>query len=183
MPKTRPFHPEFDQEKFSELLLYIAQKSADDPRFGAVKLNKILFFSDFIAYRRLGKPITGATYQRLNEGPAPRQMMPTRRIMVSMRELDIELRPYFNGLQQRIVALRPAKLGVFSADELEIVDEVIAELWDMTARDVSDYSHRELGWILAKPGDVIPYETAWLSSDPLPQEAEEYGLSVAAKLQ
>ena len=42
-----------------------------------------------------------------------------------------------------------------------------------TAREVSDYSHREPGWELADDRETIPYETAWLSSEPPDRETEE----------
>ena len=169
----------FDEAKFRELILYISEKSADDPRFGAVKLNKILYFSEFEAFRRLGQSITGATYRKLSEGPAPREMLPQREVMLDLGDIAIEHRPYFAGIQQRIVPLRGAKTDLISHAELAVVDETIEALWHMTAREASDFSHRELGWIAAAPSEDIPYETAWLSSEPLPQEVEEYALRVA----
>ena len=71
---------EFEPDKFRELIVYICKKSEGDPTFGAVKLNKILYYADFAAYRILGKPITGAQYQKLREGPAPQGVTycPTR---------------------------------------------------------------------------------------------------------
>ncbi|MBM4416381.1 MAG: DUF4065 domain-containing protein [Chloroflexi bacterium] len=65
---------QFDRSRFKEVLLYIAQSSENDPRFGATKLNKILYFSDFKAFATLGDFITGATYQRLDRGPAPHEL-------------------------------------------------------------------------------------------------------------
>ena len=38
-----------DCEKLKELVLVVAQLCADDRNFGAVKLNKLLFFADFLA--------------------------------------------------------------------------------------------------------------------------------------
>ena len=76
---NRPLVP--DDEKFKELVLYIARKSECDPRFGATKLNKLLFFSDFLAFKRLGSPITGQTYFKLDHGPAPRRMLPLKERM------------------------------------------------------------------------------------------------------
>lgn len=165
---------EFDQRKFAELVIYIARKSEDDPRFGAVKLNKILYYADFNAYRRLGRSITGAEYRKLNEGPAPREMLSVREAMLDAQSIKIELRRYFNGVQQRVIALKDPDISLFLAEEIEIVDETIFALWDMSARQVSDLSHTEIGWKVARPGETIPYQTAWLSSDPIPQEAEEY---------
>ena len=37
--------PEFAETKFKELVRFIAQECDDDPYFGAVKLNKILYLS------------------------------------------------------------------------------------------------------------------------------------------
>jgi hypothetical protein len=171
----------FNETKFRELVLYIAHKSEGDPRFDAVKLNKLLYYSDFNAYRRLGRPITNATYQKLSEGPAPKEMLPQRRIMLDKGDITIEHRPYFNGVQQRLVALRPPQKGLFNAEELAIADEMIEAMWHMTASEASAFAQRELGWLAARPGEEIPYQTAWLSSEPLPQEAEEYAREVVAK--
>src|SRR5437660_6974881 len=54
-----------NEVRYKELVLYICQKCATDQKFGATKLNKILYFSDFLAYAELGEPITGFEYQRL----------------------------------------------------------------------------------------------------------------------
>ena len=34
------------ERRFRELLLYICEKCATDPKYGTTKLNKILYFSD-----------------------------------------------------------------------------------------------------------------------------------------
>ncbi len=83
----------FDQTKFAALVLYIAARSKDEPKFGAVKLNKILYYTDFNAYRRLGSAVAGASYQKLSEGPARREMPHTRSLLVDSRQARIEYRP------------------------------------------------------------------------------------------
>ena len=169
---------EFNEAKFKNLILYIAKRSEGDPRFGAVKLNKILYYSDFNAYRTLGDPITHATYQKLHEGPGTRELIPIRRQMLDASSIEIEHRTYFTGVQQRIVAKDTPNLDVFSPRELEIVNEVIDFFWNMSAREVSAFSHEELGWELATKGETIPYQTAWVSSEPIPQEPQEMGLEL-----
>ena len=69
---------EYDKSKMRELILYIARAQADDPTFGRVKLAKLLYFADNEAFVRLERPITGATYQKLPEGPAAREFVPLR---------------------------------------------------------------------------------------------------------
>ena len=80
---------ELHRRRFKELVLYASERAADHPRFGSTKLNKILFFSDFEAYLRLGRSITGAEYQKLKRGPAARMFPVLVGEMESDREIEI----------------------------------------------------------------------------------------------
>ena len=163
------FHP----DKFRELTVYIANKSSEDPTFGAIKLNKVMYYADFAAYRINGQPITGARYQKLHEGPAPRELLKIRADLIESGDAQILPVPYFTGVQKRLVVFREADQEIFAPRELELVDQIIAYFWGKTAREVSDFSHGEPGWVLSDDREVIPYETAWLKPDPLGQDAEE----------
>lgn len=177
MPKIKPIVT----KKFRELLLYIAAKSADDPRFGAVKLNKILYYSDFAAYRQLGHSITEDTYQHLAEGPAPVHLLTAREELIVEGSARLEERSYFNRPQVRLAAERPADASVFSGKEIAIVDEVIAALAEFNGRQVSDLSHLEFGVKTTALNEVIPYYTAWIGSEPLTPEQVQTGFEVAAR--
>src|SRR6266436_3959963 len=125
-----------DTEKFKELILYICEKSATDPNFGATKLNKVLFLSDFWAYGNLGKPITGVEYMKLPFGPAPRPLVPIRKEMQENGDLAIQettLDPTM--ARKRPVNLRAADLSRFSAEEIAIVDQVLELLKLATGSD------------------------------------------------
>jgi hypothetical protein len=172
----------FEEQKFKELLLYVAGKCAQDPKFGATKLNKILFFSDFLAYAELGKPITGATYQRLDRGPAPRQLLPILRAMNMAEEAKLVARGVFKYQQQRLIALRPPNLNVFSSSEIALIDSIIETFRDANAAETSLVSHlQSRGWQLARPGEEIPYCTAFLSCDPPSEEVVRRGRELAAE--
>jgi len=175
---------DFYDAKFRELLLYIAQQCRDDVFFGATKLNKQLFFADFLAFRNLGQPITGADYMALEHGPGPRRLLPIRAEMICNGELAIDVRAH----QDRIVALREPDKGVFTEDELAIVDDVIEELRDATADEVSKFSHRFAGWLAAmKEGNAtgrhvsIPYETVFVEQVPFSPDIIARGRELAAK--
>lgn len=150
-------------ERLRELILYICEKSSDDPTFGATKLNKILFYSDFWAYMHLGHPITGASYQRLPQGPAPKRLLPVRLEMERNEELFVAEVPRHNYTQKRSVPLRPARLDVFSPTDLRFVDVVIGLFANDNARDVSEMSH-DIVWRTLADGDLIPYQAAFVSS-------------------
>ena len=64
-PEMRP------DERLRELILYIALKCESDARFNATRLNKILFYADFVSFANTGKPVTGAAYKAIDRGPVP----------------------------------------------------------------------------------------------------------------
>lgn len=161
-----------DEQKLAELILYISQKCATDPKFGAVKLNKILYLSDFLAFGNWGEPITGVEYQHLRQGPAPRRLVPVREELQSDKKLVIQALPLRSGHRQvRTVNLVDPDLRIFSGREIALVDSIIEDLWDMDAEESSEFSHRFVGWKMTQEGEPIPYGSIFLSDEPL-SEAE-----------
>lgn len=73
----------YDESKFTEMLLYVAARLADDRAGGATKLNKVMYFADFAHVRRHGRPISGAEYFKLENGLAPRRLVPVRQRLIA----------------------------------------------------------------------------------------------------
>lgn len=164
----------FNSPKFKELLLYVAQKCADHVYFGATKLNKILFWSDFYSFGLTGKPITGATYQKLVKGPAPRQLPTLRKELIANGDAVLISRQIINHKQQRLVAKREPNVSLFRPEELRLVDQVIDVLSQQTAEEVSHLSHeKSAGWQLVDWNDDIPYFSVLIATDaPSPRDFE-----------
>lgn len=172
-----------DEEKLGELILYVSQRCATDPKFGSVKLNKILYFSDFLSFGRWGKPITGVDYQHLRQGPAPRRLIPVRDRLQKNGALVVQEVPLMNGnIQKRTVNLREADLSEFAGNEISLVDQVIKTLWNLDADETSELSHQLVGWKMTKQGDSIPYGTIFLSDAPLSPAEIQRGKEIAAEL-
>lgn len=151
------------EDRLRELILYIAARCQGDPKFGATKLNKILWWADFMAYADRGRPITGIEYMRLAQGPAPKRLVPVREDMVSRDEIAVTKTSGLGGVvQHRIVPLRDPNISMFSAEEIATVEHVIAAFWNKTAKGVSDLSHGK-AWEVAADKASIPYEAVFLS--------------------
>ncbi|HTE86075.1 MAG TPA: Panacea domain-containing protein [Dehalococcoidia bacterium] len=168
-------------KKLAEMIVYIAQRSGDDDKFGAVKLNKILYYADFIAYRRLGHAISGTEYQHVEEGPAPRRLVPVRNELAQTGAITLYEQEHFGRVQQRIKAERLPDLSLFTLDEIAILDEVLQELRPLNGKEVSERSHREPGWKLTEDLQTIPYRTAWLSPEPMDEEQIETAIEIARR--
>jgi len=181
--KGKTFTPRFEPRRFKELMLFIADRSQGDPDFGATKLNKILFFSDFFAYGMFGKSITGATYQRLEKGPAPKQLLPCRNELIESKRAELIERQRFNRSQKRLIAKDDANISIFTPEEIALVEQVIERMLDgKTATQTSDLSHQIcLGWKVAGDRQEIPYEAVFLSTEPMTPSDVRVGLAVAKR--
>ena len=171
-----------DRQKLKELILYISERSQDDPHYGGVKLNKLLFFADFYAYARLGKPITGAEYMREKFGPIPKRLIPARDELIAEGALAIQNTQLSRAaVRKRPVSLRSAVLGLFSAEEIAIVEWVIRQLRRANATRISDHTHTFALWLAAKDGETIPYEAMFVSDSKLTDAEIERGRGLAVE--
>jgi len=154
-------------DKLRELMLHIAKKSETTPCFGSIKMNKVLFYSDFLWYAATGQSITGTTYVKRDRGPAPRGLLPVQEKMLADKAATLEHRPVFpRGWEKRLIPSRPAQLnGLFDADQIAFVDTVIESIAPLTSKQVSDGTHQHLGWRLADYNEEIPYFTVFLNDE------------------
>lgn len=155
-PPTAPSEVPND-EKFKELILYISEKSKDDPKFGATKLNKLLFFSDAFAFVSFGRSITGHSYQAIQHGPAPKHLLPMRRAMLRSKEAAIKTSDGVNGKHERLIALRPPRLDGFTGDEISLIDAIIEKFKDNGGGQLSDMTHSMPFWQPLRPKDPISF--------------------------
>lgn len=166
--------PTYDKQKLKELMLYIADQMEDDSTFGATMLNKVLYFSDFNAYRDLGDAITGARYFKLPKGPAPRALLPAQQELVSEGRAVVRKRQSGRFFQRRLVAIDVPDLNLFSGSEIALVDKVIDALRGKSAVAVSRYSHEaSVGWMAAEMQEDVPYSTAFLAPPKPPTPSQE----------
>lgn len=149
--------------RLRELILYIAARCESHDNFGAIKLNKILFFADYLSYLTYGESITGAPYQKLPNGPAPLYLVPIREQMEANGDIVIRKEPFFFKTQHRIIALRAPKLDMFRARDIALLEDVIDQCENRSATDLSDMSHG-LAWKVAHEKELIPYETVLLNN-------------------
>lgn len=171
--ETRDGTVEFSERRFKDLFLYVVQQLQDDPTFGETKLNKVLFFSDFDAYRKLGHPITGAEYQRNHFGPTARRYTIMRDDLLSRNFIAVTRRKIIDHVQDsyRLADVLP-NIEQFGDAELKIVDVVIDEFRKYNNTESSDESHRRsVGWRVMPQGKTIPYSSALLSFEPLDEDA------------
>ena len=172
----------YHERKLTELIVYVADRLADDRAGGSTKLNKVLFFADFAHVRQHGTPITGAVYQHLAYGPAPRRLLPLRNRLIEQGDAELVDEEFLGHRQHRLVARRRADLDVYTDAELATIDAVLDDLSGMTGTQVSTLSHEEAAWRHTDQGETIPYELALVPKEQIvTPTAQRVGAEVAAR--
>ena len=156
---------EYDETKFTEMLLYVAGKLGDGRAGGATKLNKVLYFADFAHVRRHGRPISGAEYFRLDQGPAPRRLKPVRQRLLDNGDAALVVEDFLGYSLQRLVPRREPDLSCLTPLELQTIDDVLGDLANLTAKQVSDLSHEDPAWRHTDDMQTIPYELALVAKE------------------
>ena len=109
------------------------------------KMNKLLFYVDFIHYKNHGYGITGVTYHAWQYGPVPESW---GSLYGSLPGIIMEEYVYPSGQSGiRLNATEELSSNSLSDDEIETVKRVCELFSSMTAGEISETSHREKGWI------------------------------------
>jgi hypothetical protein len=151
---------QFDREKLKALVLYACSK-CNASQLGAVKLHKVLYFSDMLAYANTGVPVTGAVYRKRPHGPTCDALLGTLGEMQRAGLIAIDNENYYGFWKKMYLPLVPADPSRFSADELKLIDEVIEFVCkNNSARTISEFSHNR-AWDMAEFGEELPYTSAF----------------------
>ena len=156
------------RRKLTELYLYVTRHCEGHTHAGRVKINKLMFLADFLAYARRGQSITGANYIKLARGPVPFGIDEIRTHLIEAKQGVEREEPIPSGrTQHRFLAGRSADLSVFSAEDIDIAREVLESCRDATGEDLIGASHQFKAWQLAREKEDIPYASVAIPDDPL----------------
>ena len=123
------------------------------------KMNKLLFYADFLAYRRFGMALTGLCYKAIEFGPVPERW---DRVYSQFDEIVQEPRSYGDMEGSVLVSSVAANTDMFTAKELEILNEVCTKFLECSSTDMTRISHEENAWIDNKDGHKrIPFVSAF----------------------
>ncbi len=123
------------------------------------KMNKLLFYADFIHYKKYGFGISGITYRALPFGPVPEQW---GSLYASLPGVDMEEYVYPSGQSGVRLVVSKASGSVLNESEAKTVDQVCKIFSNMSAGEISRISHLEKGWIDNKDDRApISYQNAF----------------------
>ena len=149
---------EFNRAKVEEMVRFLSREGTC-----ATKLNKELFYSDFLHFKKYGMSISGLRYQAIEFGPVPVHF---RTIYDNVEGLEhlISLISDHEVVKLKSSGYNP---DIFSDSEKDILKRVHEKLGAMTTKEVVELSHGEPAWLKHHSlKSIIPYSEAYLLKFP-----------------
>jgi transcriptional regulator with XRE-family HTH domain len=162
--KPREIPPD-NVNKFKQVLLYIVSKVGSRPNIGQTALYKLLYFIDFDFYEKNQKYLMGATYIKNTHGPSPVSFAKISREL-EKKGLLVEVNSkYFNYDQKKYLVTSEPSVSELSAVELKHIDDELERLASKSAKELSELSHIDTPWKVAKDKQVLNYRHVFYRPD------------------
>lgn len=145
----------FDLSKLINMILFFTQNGIKK-----TKLMKLLFYSDFLNYKRNLISMTGMPYVRLPYGPVPKDHDLLLSTIEKNEFIDINYDFYNEYTFINIKAKKAFDDTVFNEEENNILRSIQEHFNDYGSVAISEYSHKEDGWENTEDRDVISYDYA-----------------------
>ncbi|WP_026664627.1 type II TA system antitoxin MqsA family protein [Butyrivibrio sp. FC2001] len=148
---------DFDFEKFSNMICYFADRITD---LYKTKLFKLLFYSDMYFFRNYTVSISGMNYVHQHYGPVPTEYSLLLGLIEKNGDIRIEEVATHYGIGEIVHGTNQCRYSSLSEDELEVLEIVCNKFGLMSAREISDYSHKEKGYLSTLNLEKISYKYA-----------------------
>lgn len=143
----------FSLDKMAAMVSHLAASTTD---LYKTKLNKLLFYADFVNYYMHGSSISGSRYVHLPYGPVPDGYEETLETLNHYGVIDVSKQ---NSAELVQTGENPAR-DFLDETELKSMDWVIETYGKMSASQLTEISHRERAYKNTKSGEEIAYEYA-----------------------
>lgn len=157
--------PQKHLEKFKQVFLYVLQQVGAKPNVGETVLYKLLYFIDFDYYEKHEEQLMGLTYIKNTHGPTPREFKIVVDELVAAGQVDKVKAKHFTFNQKKYLPVVQPDLSQLSGAELAMIDSVLYRYSDLSASQLSELSHNDTPWRLAKDRENLEYEYAFYRPD------------------
>ncbi len=157
--------PKENTERFKQVLLYVVSKVGSRPNIGQTALYKLLYFIDFDYYEKYQRYLIGAKYIRNTYGPTPVSFAKIARDLESEGELVEVNSKHFNYDQKKYLVTSEPDVSLLSAQELKHIDDELVRLASKSAKELSELSHKDTPWRVAKDKQELNYRHVFYRPD------------------
>jgi transcriptional regulator with XRE-family HTH domain len=147
-------------DKVANLLLYFITECK--PEYNdKLKLNKMLFYADFLNYKSTGKSISGISYRAIPYGPVPSKYDFIFAHFTEQNEIieSVFIKAEDSKINECFKSIKPFDLSIFTEEELKTIRHIIELFKNTPSWDLVELSHTEKACIeLNKEREIISYQ-------------------------
>lgn len=162
----------FDFDRLSAMVLFFTSRGSTT----RTKLLKLLFYSDFLAFKVYHRSLSGTPYRKFPFGPVPEHY----ELLLTQMETEglITAEPFVyqspDGPQPGTSyhASGDLKRRALSELDMAVLDTVAGRLFRFNAKRIAERSHQEIAWRDTDERTLIPYALAGTLSLDLPQSVK-----------
>jgi len=148
-----------NKSKYENAILYFI-KYCNNQYLGATKLNKLLYYLDFLSYRDTEKSVTGDLYIHKQYGPVPSKVDDILTDLHKNKMVGIDKIVYKDGEMFKYKSMKAPDLSVFTAVEKKLLENICKEFCLWSKDKIVNQTHLEAPWFYSKPYDVVDYKYA-----------------------
>jgi len=146
----------FDLEKIKNMVLYILGFHETY----VTKINKLLWYMDFLCYKAYSVSISGNSYTHSAYGPTADDYELIISVMLKDALIDKNEVIVYDAVREQLKSLTPCDKSIFSDDEMKVMDFVLNKFKDFKCSKISEYSHEEAPYKNTAEGQKISYTLA-----------------------
>jgi len=144
----------FNLERMINLIIYVVKKSNG---VFETKLNKLLWYIEFLYFKLYTVSITGSVYQRFPYGPVPAKY---KFLFAAAEEEGLEereARGSSGNIGTEYFTTACIESSYFNRQEKEVIDFVIDHFKNYNCGAMKEKSHKEKGYKQTKDEEIISY--------------------------
>lgn len=138
-------------DKVEAAISYFAERI---PNLYKVKLMKLLWYADVLAFKKNGTALTGLVYRHEQMGALP----VGHYSLMNLENLNVQEET--SDSYSSMLHVYPSKGmddSVFNDAEKAVLEEVIAKFKNFKAKEIIDYMHEEKAYKETAAGEIIPF--------------------------
>lgn len=140
--------------QLAKVILYFTNYSSN--YIYKTKLNKLLFYAQFLYYKRFRDRLMDIEFAKDYYGPVLQELDIKLNILKRANLIELKRDPFGEIIVSHIIL----KENIYSDDELEVLDAVINKFDNYSSREISQYSHEEILWLNTELKEIIEIERA-----------------------
>jgi putative zinc finger/helix-turn-helix YgiT family protein len=146
----------FDLEKIKSMVLYILGFHETY----VTKINKLLWYMDFLCYKAYSVSISGNSYTHSTYGPTADDYELIISVMLKDALIGKNEVILHDEVREQLKSLTSCDKSIFSDDEIKVMDFVLNKFKSFKCSKISEYSHEEVPYKNTAEGQKISYTLA-----------------------